>query len=399
MKELHHEIRERSERIFPWVRDQRRHLHANPELSFEEFRTTNYLSAALETLGVPYTRNGLNTGLVAHLGKGEPAILLRADIDALPIQEKNDVEYCSTNPGVMHACGHDVHTACLLGAIAILKDMTTEMQGSIRCVFQPAEEVLPGGAKTVVDLGYLENPTIVHCFGQHVHPPLEVGKIGYCAGPYMASADTIRILVKGRGGHGALPMNTVDPVLLAANILMTLQQVVSRKANPIYPTALSFGKIQTVGGAFNVIPNEVELIGTFRTLDEEWRNKAHDWIVQMAQHTAMAQGGSCEVDIQKGYPVLVNDETATLQVVEAAKKYLGDDRVVSLDRRLSAEDFAYFAKAVPSSFYRLGTGNPSKGITSPIHTDTFDVDEDCLKVGSGFMAYLALTQLQNLQKA
>ncbi|MCB0580531.1 MAG: amidohydrolase, partial [Phaeodactylibacter sp.] len=317
----------------------------------------------------------------------------RADMDALPIEEANEVPYKSRKPGIMHACGHDVHTSSLLGAARILNDLKQDFEGTVKLIFQPAEERLPGGASLMIKEGVLENPRPATILGQHVHPPLEVGKVGMRAGNYMASADELYMTVKGKGGHGALPQDCIDPILIAAHILTALQQVISRNADPALPSVLTFGFIASAGGATNIIPNEVKLKGTFRTMDERWRFEAHQRMKRMAEGMAESMGGACELDIVVGYPVLFNNEALTQKAFRYAEEYLGKENVVELPIRMTAEDFAYYSQEMPACFYRLGTGNPARGITSPIHTNTFDVDEDCLALSTGLMAWMAVKEL------
>lgn len=372
----------------------RRHLHAHPELSFEEVQTGRYIAARLREYGIPHTHGIAQNGVVALIQGKNPkkrTIALRADFDALPIEEANAVPYKSLNKGVMHACGHDVHTASLLGTARILHQLRDQFEGSIKCIFQPGEEKLPGGASLMIRAGVLESPKPAAIYGQHVHPPLRAGMAGFRAGSYMASCDEIFVTVKGRGGHGAAPHECVDPVLMTAHILTALQQVVSRFCDPAVPSVLSFGKICSTGGATNILPNEVKLEGTFRTMHEKWRAEAHKRMKKMAEHIAKSMGGACEFHIVRGYPVLVNHTALTHSARTAAISYLGKDRVAELPLRMTAEDFAWYSQVLPACFYRLGTGNPEKGITSPVHTATFDVDESALETGSGLMAWLALT--------
>ncbi len=375
----------------------RRHLHQNPELSYEEVETGRYISEKLHEYGIPHQHgvagNGV-VGLIQGQKPGRRVVALRADIDALPIEEANEAPYKSRKPGVMHACGHDVHTSSLLGAARILNDIRREFEGAVKLIFQPAEEKLPGGASIMIKEGVLENPRPASILGQHVHPVLEVGKVGMRAGNYMASADELYMTVKGKGGHGALPQDCADPVLITAHILTALQQVVSRNADPATPSVLTFGYIASAGGATNIIPNEVRLKGTFRTMDERWRFEAHRRIKRMAEGIAKSMGGACELDILVGYPVLFNNEELTRKAFGYAGEYLGKENVVELPIRMTAEDFAYYSREMPACFYRLGTGNPARGITSPIHTDTFDVDEDCLPLSIGLMAWMAVKELE-----
>ena len=390
-------IKEHASHYFEKIQKIRHHLHMNPELSFQEVNTGKYIASILDELGVKYTDGWCDNGIVAIIKGDLPSdkvIMLRADIDALPIIEENNVDYKSQNNGIMHASVHDVHTSCLLGAMHILNDMKSEFGGTIKCIFQPGEEQLPGGASIMIKEGVLENPKPTAVLGQHVHPPLAVGKIGYKSGMYMASADEIRMTVKGKGGHGALPHNCVDTVLMSARILTALQDVVARNTNPNIPAVLSFGKINSVGGATNIIPDEVKIEGTFRTMNEEWRMEAHKQIVRIAEKTAESMGGTCEVDIMVGYPCLINEPMLTARTHSAMVEYMGEENVVELPIRLTAEDFSYYSQQADACFYRLGTGNKEKGITSAVHTPTFDIDEQALEIGMGLMAYLAISELK-----
>ena len=374
----------------------RRHLHANPELSFEEIETGKFVAAQLAAMNIEHQHGVAENGVVALIKGKNPkkrTIALRADMDALPILEANNVPYKSKNEGVMHACGHDVHTSSLLGTVRILNELRDSFEGTVKCIFQPGEERLPGGASLMIKAGVLENPRPSSIFGQHVHPPLQAGMIGLKPGIYMASADEIYVTVKGRGGHGAMPQECIDPVVVTAQIIVALQQVVSRYADPAVPTVLTFGKINSTGGATNIIPNEVKFIGTFRTMHEKWRAEAHKRMKKMAESIAKGYGAACEFHIMKGYPVLFNHEELTLRTKKWAIEFLGKNNVVDLPLRMTAEDFAYFSQAMPACFYRLGTGNTARGITSPIHTDTFDIDEAALETGMGLMAWLALKEL------
>lgn len=379
--------------------DNRRHLHQYPELSFHEMETSKFVSNQLDIMGIPHQTNIGGYGIIAEIigdSDNGKVTALRADMDALPILEANDVAYKSKNPGVMHACGHDVHTSSLLGSAKILSRMTTKFGGRIKLIFQPSEERLPGGASLMIKGGVLENPKPKSIYGQHVHPPLEVGKVGFRSGVYMASADEIFMKIIGKGGHAALPNDTIDPLVMLSHIILGLQNVVSRRADPTIPTVLSFGKVNSDGGATNIIPDTIRVEGTFRTLDEDWRYRAHEIIRKTARSIAQALGGDAEIDIQVGYPCLKNDIDLTQKSQISASKYLGENNVVELPIRMTAEDFSYYTLSTDACFYRLGTGNPSKGITSSVHTNTFDVDEACLEIGSGLMAYLALQELTGI---
>lgn len=377
--------------------DQRRHLHANPELSYKEFNTVKYVAEQLRGFGINPREGIAGTGLIAEVqGKnpGKKIIALRADMDALPILEANKVEYKSKNEGVMHACGHDVHTSSLLGTAHILQELKNDFEGTVRFLFQPGEEKNPGGASYMIRDGALENPKPASIIGQHVFPLLPTGKIGFREGMYMASADEIYLKVIGKGGHGAAPDLAVDPIVIASHIIIALQQIISRNANPRQPTVLTFGNI-TGHGATNIIPNEVNIAGTFRAMNEEWRNSGLDKIKKMAESIAEGMGGKCEVDISRGYPYLENNPELTRRIKQAAAEYVGKDNVVDIDITLGAEDFAYYSQIIPASFYRLGTRNDAKGITSYVHTPTFDIDEDALAISTGLMAWMALTELQS----
>ncbi len=395
---LRNQIKQLAKKYFGDIVNNRRHLHRKPELSFQEKETGLYIAAKLKEYGIVHRHGMAEHGVVGVIeGKnaGKTVTALRADIDALPIEEANNVSYKSENQGVMHACGHDVHTASLLGTARILNDLKGELEGTIKLIFQPAEERFPGGASIMIEEGVLQNPAPRHIFGQHVHPPLESGKVGFCPGRYMASADELYMTVKGRGGHGALPRDCIDPVVISAHIITALQQIVSRHAEPTMPSVLTFGKINSTGGSTNIIPNEVKLEGTFRTMNEAWRMEAHKKMKKMAADIARAMGGACDLNILKGYPVLVNDAELTRKARQLAVEYLGEEQVVDLPIRMTAEDFAYYSHFLPACFYRLGTGNEQKGITSPVHTNTFDIDEESLLVSSGLMAWLAINDLAN----
>jgi amidohydrolase len=312
----------------------------------------------------------------------------------LPIKEANDVTYKSKKEGIMHACGHDVHASSLLGTAKILNELKNEFGGTIKLIFQPAEEKLPGGASQMIKDGVLEAPKPFAVIGQHVMPDLETGKIGFHPGKYMASNDEIYVTVHGKGGHGAEPHQNIDPVLIACHIIISLQQIVSRIANPKNPSVLSFGKV-IANGAVNVIPHEVYMEGTFRTMDETWRLDAHKKMQKMAEGIAESMGATCTFKIVKGYPYLINEANLTKNIQQYAIEYLGKGKVIDLDIWMAAEDFAYYSHVIDSCFYRIGTGNMNLGISSSLHTPTFNVDEDCLKISSGLMAYIALRQLDN----
>ncbi|MEI3800051.1 MULTISPECIES: M20 metallopeptidase family protein [unclassified Chitinophaga] len=369
----------------------RRHLHSHPELSFQEFETTAYIQQQLNAFGVPFKAGIAGTGIIALIEGKNPAsktIALRADMDALPITEANDVPYKSTNVGVMHACGHDVHTSVVLGATKILNELKDQFEGTIKVLFQPGEEKHPGGASIMIEEGALENPRPDAILGLHVHPSMEAGKLGFHAGKYMASADEIYITIKGKGGHAAQPHLTVDTILVASQLVVSLQQIISRNNNPFSPSVLS---ICAFNGGFttNVIPSEVKLMGTFRAMDETWRFKAHELIRKQAIGIAEAMGAGIDIEILVGYPTLYNNEEVTTKARGFATDYLGAEAVGDTEIRMGAEDFAFYSQVVPACFFRLGTGNVARGITSGVHTPTFDVDEHAIEIGIGTMAYLA----------
>ncbi|MEM6318408.1 MAG: M20 family metallopeptidase [Bacteroidota bacterium] len=374
----------------------RRHLHQHPELSFEEVETGKYIARKLKSFGIDFEHGMAENGVVALIKGHNPekkVIALRGDIDALPIKEANEVPYKSKHEGVMHACGHDVHTASLLGTAKILHAVKDHFEGTIKLIFQPGEERLPGGASVMIKEGVLQNPVPLSIFGQHVHPPLEAGKVGVRPGMYMASADELFLTVTGQGGHGALPQNCVDPIVITAHIIVALQQIVSRNANPTTPTVLTLGKINSTGGATNIIPTEVKLQGTFRTMDEVWRKEAHQKMIKIAESIAEGMGGKCKLEVNHGYPFLVNNEDLTYRAKQHAIEFLGADKVVDLPIRMTAEDFAYYSQQIPACFYRLGIRNEAQGITSNVHTDTFDIDESALELSIGLMAWLAIKEL------
>jgi amidohydrolase len=376
----------------------RRYLHQNPELSFQEVETGKFIANYLKNLGIKHEYGIAENGVVALIEGKNPSkktIALRADFDALPIQESNEVSYKSKKEGIMHACGHDAHTASLLSVAKILNELKNEFEGSIKLIFQPAEEKLPGGASIMIKEGVLKNPEPSLIIGQHVHPPMASGKVGMRSGIYMASTDELYLTIKGRGGHGAMPQDCIDPIVLAAQIITTLQQIVSRHADPTIPSVLTFGKINSVGGATNVIPNEVKIEGTFRTLDENWRKEAHKRMKKIADGIADGIGGACDFNIVKGYPVLKNDENTTEKVRFFAKKYLGEDFVEDLPIRMTAEDFAYYSQEIPACFYRLGTKTDGKPST-PLHTSTFDIEENSLELSIGLMSFLAIEMINQL---
>lgn len=387
-------IQELAKSYFQDTVNNRRFLHENPELSFEEYNTSAFVKQILTDLNIPF-ESMANTGVVALI-KGEipsdKVLALRADMDALPITEVEGRSYGSKNIGVMHACGHDVHTSSLLGVAKILNDLKPEIGGTIKLIFQPGEERLPGGASLMIKEGVLQNPEPQGIVGQHVMPLIEAGKVGFRSGKYMASCDELFMTVKGKGGHGAHPHQNIDPIAITAQIITAMQQIVSRNADPRTPSVLSWGKI--VGnGATNVIPDEVYLEGTFRTFDETWRAEAHEKMVKMAVGIAESMGAICDFEVRKGYPFLINEAKITAAAQSYAVDYLGAENVVELDLWPAAEDFSYYSQETNACFYRLGTGNKAKGITSGVHTPTFDIEETALETSIGLMSYIAVRYL------
>ena len=387
-------IQSLSEEIFAETVSLRRSLHANPELAFEEHTTAALVADRLKEWGIEHETGIAQTGVVGYIRGAKPGktIALRADMDALPIQEANEVPYASQNAGKMHACGHDVHTSSLLGTAKILQGLREEITGTIKLIFQPSEEKNPGGAAFMIEAGVLENPKVESIFGQHVMPYIEAGKIGIRPGRYMASADEIYIKIKGKGGHGAHPHTTIDPVAITAQVISALQTIVSRNADPRIPSVLTFGKV-IANGATNIIPDEVYLEGTFRTFDEDWRYKAHEQINSIIQSLVTGMGGIAELNIEKGYPVLYNDEQLTERTRASIVAYAGEENVIDLDIWMAAEDFAWYTHQVPGCFYRLGTRNEAKGIVHGLHTPRFNIDEEALRLSTGLMAWLAMEEL------
>lgn len=394
---MREQIKNLAEKYHKEVISLRRHLHANPELSFEEFQTSKYICNFLDKLDIPYKAGYVKTGIVAHIKGRNPekrVIALRADIDALPIQETSEVSYASKNKGIMHACGHDVHTSSMMGVCKILNDIKNEFEGTVKIVFQPGEELLPGGASLMLQENALKKPDAELIIGQHVYPQLDAGQVGFRKGMYMASADELYVTVKGVGGHAALPQRLVDPIVIASHIVVALQSIVSRHSNPIIPCVLSFGRIEGLG-VTNIIPDVVKLEGTFRTFDEDWRAEAKVKMKKMAEGIAESMGGSCEFRIDDGYPFLVNDPEVTGQCWQAANEYLGEQNVHALDLRMTSEDFAYYSQVMPSCFYRLGIKSPVQNSAAGLHTSTFDIDEEALKTSIGLMSWLAYSMLKN----
>lgn len=367
----------------------RQHLHANPELSYQEFETSKYVQEILRSFGISFEVKA-TTGVLGIIKGKNPdsrVIALRADMDALPITEENEVAYKSKNPGVMHACGHDVHTTILLGAAKILTELKDEWEGTVKLLFQPGEERNPGGASFMIKEGVLENPRPQGIYGLHVHPGLALGKLSFRKGRVMASADELYLTIKGKGGHAAAPHLTVDTILVASQLIVSLQQIISRNNNPLSPSVLSICSIQG-GHTTNVIPSEVKLMGTFRAMDEAWRTKAHELIRKQVAGIAEATGAEIELHIDIGYPTVDNDPELTGKGWQLAEDYMGKAQVEETEIRMGAEDFGFYTQVIPGCFYRLGVRNEAKGIIHNVHTPKFDIDENAIETGMGMMAWL-----------
>ncbi|NRA10665.1 MAG: amidohydrolase [Crocinitomicaceae bacterium] len=388
--EIKEKIKELSAELKAKVQDYREHLHANPELSYQEHETMKYVSDTLTELGISHEKGIGDTGVLAtirgdHHSDDQTCIGLRADLDALPIQEENDIECKSKVDGVMHACGHDVHTSVLLGTAEILHSLRNELPHPVKLVFQPGEEKNPGGATLMIRDGALENPSVSKMFALHVFPDMEVGTVGFKEGLYMASCDEIHATIHGVGGHGATPHKCIDPILIGAEIVSSLQQIVSRKCDPKIPCVLSFGHFEALG-ATNIIPSSAHIKGTFRTMDEPWRAEALKLIRHSMTKITEASGGRLELNISKGYPYLENDPETTRAMKAIAVDFLGEDKVEDLPIRLTAEDFSYYSQVVPVCFFRLGVRNEEKGIVYGVHHPKFNIDNDALEIGMQMMS-------------
>jgi amidohydrolase len=381
-------IKALAEKHFNRVIELRRKIHANPELSWQEFETSKLVAGVLNQLGIETHTGIATTGVVGILKGKNPekkCIALRADMDALPINEQNKIDYCSVNEGKMHACGHDVHTSNLLGVAIILAELKNEFEGTIKFIFQPSEEKIPSGAEAMIKAGVLKTPDVQKIFGLHVSPELEAGTFGFHSGNFMASSDEIYLTVIGKGGHAAQIQNVISPLLIAAEILLALKPI----TNIDTPVILSFGKIEGKG-ATNVIPDKVEIAGTLRCFDETLRVQLHEKIKTVAIDLAKSKGGTCEVNILKGYPVLLNNEGVTANTKALTEQFVGASKVIDMPIRMGSEDFSYYTHQVPACFYRLGVGNAAKGITSGIHTPTFNIDESAMQNSIGLMAWIAV---------
>ena len=384
-------IKELAQRLAPEFIQVRRHLHAYPELSYQEFKTSEYVQNRLREASIPFEVKAI-TGVIGTIEGRDPSsrlVALRADMDALPIQEENDVTYKSKVPGVMHACGHDVHTACLLGAAKILTQTKDQWSGTVKLIFQPGEEKNPGGASLLIKEGVLL-PKPQSIFGMHVNPQLEVGKLSFRGGKVMASADEIYITIKGKGGHAAAPHLTTDTILVAAHLVVSLQQIISRNNNPCSPSVLSITSVQG-GNTTNVIPTEVKLMGTFRAMDEDWRFRAHALIRKQTEELVHAFGAEVHLHIDVGYPTVYNHEALHTHAKALATSFMKQGAVEETEIRMGAEDFGFYSQQIPGCFFRLGTRNASLGITSGVHTPTFNIDESAIEIGMAAMAMFGAT--------
>lgn len=379
---MYQKVKEMVDVIYPQLVSIRRDLHQHPELGLEEYRTSALILDYLKQWNINVTQLIGETAIVGLIeGKaGDKTIGLRADMDALPIEEKTGAPYASLIPGKMHACGHDVHTTILLGAAYVLSKLKNEYRGNVKLFFQPAEETV-GGAKMMIEAGCMHHPKVDHVLGLHVRPTLEVGEIGIHYGKCHAASDTITITIHGKQAHGAYPQDGIDAILIASHVIVALQSLVSRNLSPFESAVLSLGMIEG-GTAGNIVCNKVTIRGTLRTLDQKTRLFMKQRIVEVAENTAKAFLGSANVDIEEGYAPLINAHAITDVVCHTAEKLVGEDNVIIMDHpSLGVEDFAYFAEAVPSCFYSLGTSNKAKGIQSTLHENTFDIDEEAIKVG------------------
>lgn len=386
-------INKRSKELIEKVVQYREHIHQNPELSFKEYKTMEYVYETLKKLNIPCVNGVAKTGVVAMIqteeNKNKPCIALRADLDALPIQEQTNKSYASKNQGMMHACGHDVHSSILLGVAEVLNEIKHLLQNPIKLIFQPGEEKNPGGASLMIKAGVLENPVVSEMYALHVFPELEAGRVGFRSGRYMASCDEIYITINGRGGHGAIPNECIDPIITGANIIMQLQQLISRNCDPKIPSVLSFGHFEALG-ATNVIPSQAILKGTFRTMDEKWRERAIEQIKSQVEKIASANGAEVDIEISRGYPCLDNDTPLTEKLYLKAKEVLGDKNVVDLPIRLTSEDFSFYSQKIPVCFFRLGVRDESKGIVYGVHNSKFDISYEAIPVGIQMMCLAAI---------
>lgn len=363
----------------------REHLHMYPELSYEEHETAAFVKTTLKEIGIPNIQSiGITGVIVTIYGDGQDendrCLAFRADLDALPIQEENEVSYKSRNDGIMHACGHDVHTSILLGFAEVLFRFKNQLKHPVKLIFQPGEEVNPGGANLIIDEGGLSNPKVSKMFALHVFPDFEFGNVGFREGLYMASSDELHVEITGKGGHGALIGQTINPMFMGAEFILAAQNYVNSNSPDDVPSVINFGRFEALGST-NVVPQSAIINGTFRTMNEEWRELAKIELKSIAERISLKYGGNIKLNISKGYPFLKNDPILTEKVRGIACERLGEEHVHDLDLRLTAEDFAFYSHLVPVCFFRLGVGNKSKGITHNVHQSRFDIEHKAMKTG------------------
>ena len=395
---MNHELKEvittKVSAIYEKIKGYREHLHQNPELSYKEFNTMEYVAAKLKEIGIPYEKGVAGTGIIGIIrsskhSENQACIGLRADLDALPIQEQNTASYKSKVDGVMHACGHDVHTSILLGAAEILFELREDLEHPIKLIFQPGEEKNPGGASLLIEAGVLENPKVKEMYALHVFPELEVGKLGMRSGLYMASSDELHLEIIGVGGHGAMPEKCINPILIGSEFIIEAQNIIHKSCPKEVPCVISFGHFDALG-ATNVIPERAEIKGTFRTMNEEWRGKAAILLMDLANNLENKYKGNVNLEISKGYPFLKNDEELTEKLKAKFESFFGPENIEGLALRMTSEDFSFYSQTIPVCFFRLGVGNKEKGIIYSVHHPKFDVDSACLKTGMLAMIQAAL---------
>ena len=395
---MNHELKEllrtKVSAIYEKIKGYREHLHQNPELSYKEFNTMEYVAAKLKEIGIPYEKGIAGTGIIGIIRSSkhseyQACIGLRADLDALPIQEQNTAFYKSKVDGVMHACGHDVHTSILLGAAEILFELREDLEHPVKLIFQPGEEKNPGGASLLIEAGVLENPKVKEMYALHVFPELEVGKLGMRSGLYMASCDELHLEIIGVGGHGAMPEKCINPILIGSEFIIEAQNIIHKSCPKEVPCVISFGHFDALG-ATNVIPERAEIKGTFRTMNEEWRGKAAILLMDLANNLENKYKGNVNLEISKGYPFLKNDEELTEKLKAKFESFFGPENIEGLALRMTSEDFSFYSQTIPVCFFRLGVGNKEKGIIYSVHHPKFDVDSACLKTGMLAMIQAAL---------
>ena len=395
---MNHELKEvittKVSAIYEKIKGYREHLHQNPELSYKEFNTMEYVAAKLKEIGIPYEKGVAGTGIIGIIrsskhSENQACIGLRADLDALPIQEQNTASYKSKVDGVMHACGHDVHTSILLGAAEILFELREDLEHPVKLIFQPGEEKNPGGASLLIEAGVLENPKVKEMYALHVFPELEVGKLAIRPGLNMASCDELHLEIIGVGGHGAMPEKCINPILIGSEFIIEAQNIIHKSCPKEVPCVISFGHFDALG-ATNVIPERAEIKGTFRTMNEEWRGKAAILLMDLANNLENKYKGNVNLIISKGYPFLKNNEDLTEKLKTKFESFFGPEKIEGLALRMTSEDFSFYSQTIPVCFFRLGVGNKEKGIIYSVHHPKFDIDSACLKTGMLAMIQAAL---------